>query len=133
MLTVEPAQPSTVEGIGDDLTGSASADILRGGAGNDILDGGAGVDRMLFGAGEVGVDNQDTIDNYVGTGANRDLIDVSALLDATFSDGNNIANFVQITDTGADAQVSIDATGTGNFTNAGNVATLSGQARSAVS
>ena len=81
---------------------------------------------MVFGVGEIGLANQDTIDNYVGTGANRDLIDLSALLDATFSNGDNIADFVQITDTFAGARVRIDATGTGNFTDAGNVATLSG-------
>ena len=110
----------------DTLFGQAGNDTLMGGGGNDILIGGIGVDRMLFGVGEIGLANQDTINNYIGMGAGRDLIDLSALLDATFSNGNNIANFVQLTDTLAGSLVQIDANGTANFTDVGNVATLPG-------
>ena len=108
----------------DIISGGAGNDVLIGGAGNDTLTGGTGIDRMIFE--EVGAANQDIINSYAGTGADRDILDLSGLLDATFNDGNNIANFVQITDTGADARVRVDPTGTGNFTDAGNVATLSG-------
>ena len=97
----------------DIISGDVGNDVLIGGAGNDPLTGGTGIDRMIFE--EVGVANQDTINLYLGTGADRDILDLSGLLDATFSNGNNIANFVQITDTGADARVRIDATGTGNL------------------
>ena len=108
----------------DTLIGNAGNDVLIGGAGNDILTGGTGIDRMIFE--EIGAANQDTINGYAGTGADRDIVDVSALLDANFNNALNVANFVRVTDTGADAIVQVDATGTANFTSAGNVATLVG-------
>jgi T1SS-143 domain-containing protein len=111
-------------GGNDTLNGGNDNDVLVGGIGNDILDGGAGLDRFFYG--ETGTANQDTINNYNGTGASKDVIDLSALLDATFGPSSNIDNFIKVTDTGANALVQIDATGTGNFTSAGNVATLTG-------
>ena len=108
----------------DTLVGQAGDDTLRGGAGNDILNGGAGMDRMLFGAGEVGLANQDIINTYAGTGADRDIIDLSGLLDATFN-GGTISSFVRVDGDGTNSIVQIDVTGTTNFTAAGNVATLS--------
>ena len=101
-------------------TAAAGDDLLVGGTGNDVLTGGGGNDRFVYA--EAGPANIDTITDY----HQNNVIDLSALLDATFSDGNNIANFVQITATGVDARVRIDATGTGSFTDAGDVATLSG-------
>ena len=107
----------------DIISGGAGNDVLIGGAGNDTLTGGTGIDRMIFE--EVGAANQDTINGYAGTGADRDILDLSGLLDATFNEGNNIANFVQITDNGRGCTRSCrSTTGTGNFTDAGNVATL---------
>ena len=91
----------------DIISGDAGNDVLIGGAGNDTLTGGTGIDRMIFE--EVGAANQDTINGYAGTGADRDILDLSGLLDATFSNVNNIANFVQITDTGADALVRVES------------------------
>ena len=111
-------------GGGDTLNGGGDNDVLVGGIGNDIIDGGAGLDRFFYS--EVGTANQDTINNYNGTGISKDVIDLSALLDAAFGPSSNIENFIKVTDTGANAVVQIDATGTGNFTNAGNVATLTG-------
>ena len=69
--------------------------------------------------------NQDTINNYIGEGADRDIIDLSALLDAAFDPGDDINDFIKVTDTGADALIQIDPTGTGTFGAANNVATLS--------
>jgi len=111
-------------GGNDTLNGGADDDVLVGGIGNDILDGGTGLDRFFYS--ETGTTNQDTINNYNGTGTSKDVIDLSALLDATFGPSSNIDNFIKVTDTGANAVVQIDATGTGNFTSAGNVATLTG-------
>lgn len=112
------------DGGNDTLNGGDDNDVLVGGIGNDILDGGAGLDRLFYR--EVGTANQDTINNYNGTGASKDVIDLSALLDAAFGPSSNIDNFIKVTDTGANAVVQIDTTGTGNFTTAGNVATLTG-------
>ena len=67
----------------DIISGGAGNDVLIGGAGNDTLTGGTGIDRMIFE--EVGAANQDTINAYLGTGADRDIIDLSGLLDATFN------------------------------------------------
>ena len=108
----------------DIISGGAGNDVLIGGAGNDTLTGGTGIDRMIFE--EVGAANQDTINTYVGTGADRDILDLSGLLDATFN-GGNISNFVRVDGHGAGTNsiVQIDVTGTANFTAAGNVATLS--------
>ena len=47
--------------------------------------GGIGVDRMVFGVGEMVSSIRTRSTTHVGTGPDRDLIDVSALLDATFS------------------------------------------------
>ena len=108
----------------DIISGGAGNDVLIGGAGNDTLTGGTGIDRMIFE--EVGAANQDTINAYAGTGADRDILDLSGLLDATFN-GGNINNFVRVDGNGAGTNsiVQIDVTGTANFTAAGNVATLS--------
>ena len=107
----------------DIISGGAGNDVLIGGAGNDTLTGGTGIDRMIFE--EVGAANQDTINAYVGTGADRDILDLSGLLDATFNEVN-INNFVRVdgSGVGTNSIVQIDVTGTANFTAAGNVATL---------
>ena len=106
------------------LSGLAGADTLIGGVGNDVLSGGAGIDKMVINM--TGAANQDTINGYVGTGADRDVIDLSALLDATFN-GGNINNYVKVDGNGAGTNsiVQIDPTGAANFAPAGNVATLS--------
>jgi len=110
-------------GAGNDtLRGEGGNDILVGGPGNDTLDGGLGFDRMVFN--ETGLSNQDIINNYIGSGADRDTLDVSSLLDATFNNALNVNNFVHISVSGANALVQVDATGAGNFTTAGNVATI---------
>jgi Ca2+-binding RTX toxin-like protein len=108
----------------DTISGGDGNDTLIGGTGNDTLSGGNGIDRMIFE--EVGAGNQDSINGYVGTGANRDVIDISALLDANFTNAQNISDFVRVDGNGAvtDAVVQVDATGTGNFSANGNVASL---------
>jgi hypothetical protein len=73
----------------------------------------------------VGSADQDAINNYVGTGANRDILDVSALLDSVFTTGQNVNNFIRVTDVGSDALVQVDLTGSGTFSASGNIATLS--------
>jgi hypothetical protein len=61
----------------------------------DTLTGGNGIDRVIFE--ETGSANVDTINTYNGSVTDRDIIDVSALVDAAFAPGNNSpANFVRI-------------------------------------
>jgi T1SS-143 domain-containing protein len=106
------------------LTGGSLADTFTGGAGNDTLNGGGGIDTMRYN--ETGTANQDAIGGYTGTGVNHDILDVSSLLDAAFDPSLNVNNFVQISISGADALVRVDTTGSGSFSNTGNVATLTG-------
>ena len=110
--------------MADTLTGGALNDTLRGGAGNDILDGGAGVNRMLFGLGEIGAANQDTINSYAGTGADRDILDLSGLLDANFGGGSVVSDFVRLEGAGANLNVQVDTDGLANGVNFATVATL---------
>jgi Ca2+-binding RTX toxin-like protein len=116
----------TLAGLGgnDTLFGQDGDDVLTGGVGNDTLDGGLGVDTIIFN--EAGTANQDIINNYVGVGSDRDILDLSALLDANFDNGENVADFVKITNAGSDALIQVDTNGTATFTDAGNIATLAG-------
>ena len=103
----------------DAITGN---DVLIGGTGNDTLTGGTGIDRMIFE--EVGAANQDTINGYVGTGANADILDLSALLDANFGGGSVVSNFVRLEGAGANLNVQVDTDGLANGVNFATVATL---------
>ena len=107
----------------DIISGGAGNDVLIGGAGNDTLTGGTGIDRMIFE--EVGAANQDTINAYAGTGADRDIIDLSGLLDANFGVGSVESNFVRLQDAGGgNLNVQVDTDGLANGVNFATVATL---------
>ena len=106
----------------DIISGDAGNDVLIGGAGNDTLTGGTGIDRMIFE--EVGAANQDTINVYAGTGADRDILDLSGLLDANFVSGSVESNFVRLEGAGANLNVQVDTDGLANGVNFATVATL---------
>ena len=107
----------------DIISGGAGNDVLIGGAGNDTLTGGTGIDRMIFE--EVGAANQDTINPYAGTGADRDILDLSGLLDANFVVGSVESNFVRLQDAGGgNLNVQVDTDGLANGVNFATVATL---------
>ena len=106
----------------DIISGDAGNDVLIGGAGNDTLTGGTGIDRMIFE--EVGAANQDTINAYLGTGADRDILDLSGLLDANFGGGSVESNFVRLQGAGANLNVQVDTDGLANGVNFATVATL---------
>ncbi|MGV3576339.1 MAG: DUF5801 repeats-in-toxin domain-containing protein [Devosia sp.] len=116
-----PVQGETIIGTDDDdfLTGTDGDDIIIGGLGNDTLTGGAGADTFVFS--EAGPDNSDTITDFV-TG--EDAIDLGGLLDAALIDTNNVGDYVRVQDTGADALLQVNTTGTGD--NWVDVATLTG-------
>jgi Ca2+-binding RTX toxin-like protein len=99
----------------DQLVGDAGDDLLVGGLGTDTIDAGAGLDWLVY-AEAVIAGNQDTINNYNGDGASKDTIDLSALLDANFGGGSNVADFARLQDAGGgniNLQVDIDGTGAG--------------------
>ena len=106
----------------DVISGGAGNDVLIGGTGNDTLTGGTGLDRMIFE--QVGAANQDTINSYAGTGADRDILDLSGLLDANFGGGSVVSNFVRLEGAGANLNVQVDTDGAANGVDFATVATL---------
>lgn len=121
---------------GDDaLWGLKGNDELRGGAGNDVLFGGEGNDILYTSddrdvmRGEGGADTFKFTDNTtvdiikdfnIGEG---DILDLSDILDYT-KGVDDITDFVQITDSGDNSLVLVDADGTGTNSSWTWVATL---------
>jgi T1SS-143 domain-containing protein len=100
----------------DLLLGGTGNDTLAGGTGNDLLSGGTGGDSYVYANGETGAGNLDIIVDY--SFVDGDKIDVSALLDANFGPGSDVADFVQLVDSGSNITVQVDingATGGANF------------------
>jgi Ca2+-binding RTX toxin-like protein len=105
-------------GGNDTLLGGGGTDTLLGGDGDDTLTGGEGVDTLT---GDAGIDTFDfnSLDGSVDvitdfdTGEGGDIIDVSDLL-VGFDEGlDDLANFVQFVQQGADTLVQVNADGTG--------------------
>ncbi len=90
-------------------------------AGNDYLAGGKGADKFVADA--LGAANRDIIIDY--NFAEGDVLDLSALL-TDFDPGDNIANFVNVSATGDDLLVRVDATGSGAFGAAQDAFVLAG-------
>ncbi|MGF6402099.1 VCBS repeat-containing protein [Pseudomonas frederiksbergensis] len=111
------------------LVGSMAADVLSGGDGNDILAGRGGEDTLSGGAGADmfaylnAAEGGDTILDY--NFAEGDALDLSALLSANFvSSISQASDFVQLTQSGSDITVKVDADGAANGTNFADVAVL---------
>lgn len=105
-----------IEWEGADVFAALDNNILNGGTGADTLYGSDGQDIFLFD----NISNIDTIENFNALG--RDALDISDILsyDPLTDD---IADFVQLTEVGGNTIVSVDADGTGGFT---DIAQLSG-------
>ncbi|MFZ6050190.1 beta strand repeat-containing protein [Pseudomonas sp. CR3202] len=103
------------------LVGSMLADVLSGGDGDDILVGRGGDDALSGGAGSdvfayrnLG-EGVDSILDY--SFADGDKLDLSGLLDANFvAASSRIEDFVQLTQSGSDITVQVDADGAANGT-----------------
>lgn len=106
----------------DTLYGEAGNDILFGGTGSDTLTGGAGNDRFMFDPSTASID---TITDFNPA---EDTLDFSKLLTSYDPLTSAIADFVQITDGGADSIVKVDIDGAANGINWVQVATLTGVA-----
>jgi T1SS-143 domain-containing protein len=113
----------------DTLTGDGNANVLYGLNGNDILSGGSGDDLLIGGLGQdtlTGGANADTfklehldmadlITDYSGTGGQGDIVDLTALFDATTGSINDYVNYDDTTNT---LSVDVDgASGPANFQN----------------
>jgi large repetitive protein len=116
-----------VGGTGDDrLNGGTGNDVLFGGRGNDTLDGGLGLDRLVYAESNDFSNDRDTVNNYNGTGASKDVFDLSALLDASFGPSSNVSDFVHLQRFGSDILLQVDTNGPNFGTSFNTVATITG-------
>jgi VCBS repeat-containing protein len=102
-------------GGNDSLNGGAGADVLIGGAGADTLAGGTGSDTFRF----LGEDARsvDTISDFsaASPGAGGDVLDISDLLvGAPAITTGNIADYLNIRESGGNTIISIDRDGAGS-------------------
>ncbi|QQX60309.1 VCBS domain-containing protein [Pseudomonas chlororaphis subsp. aurantiaca] len=111
------------------LVGSMLADTLGGGDGNDIIVGRGGEDTLSGGAGadvfaylNANEGGDHILDyNY----AEGDTVDLSALLNANFVSGTSqVADFVQLAQSGSDITVQVDPDGANNGKHFVDVAVL---------
>ena len=108
-------------GMGDDLiVGGSGKDIIFGGRGSDTLRGGFSggadteTDRFVWQEGDAASDEVDVIlDFQVGTSG--DIIDVSALLTDELLN-TNLANYINLVDSGVDTTLTFDIDGDGHIT-----------------
>ncbi len=118
------AGDDTINGLAgiDILSGGSGADIIDGGLGNDTITGGLGADTLTGGAGAdtfmIGADDTlggavDTITDF--SLGDSDALDLSALLPGYNSGTDDIADFVNLVESGGNTTVQIDQTGTGTF------------------
>jgi hypothetical protein len=89
------------------INGGSGNDVIEGRGGNDILTGGAGTNDFVFSA--AGPANVDTVTNY--SLAQGDILDVSALIDANFTAGSQIVDFVRLIASGNDLILQVDPNG----------------------
>ncbi|NQZ14279.1 MAG: type I secretion C-terminal target domain-containing protein [Alphaproteobacteria bacterium] len=95
---------------------------LNGGSGADTLYASDGVDTFLF---ETATwDATDTIEDFSITG--RDQIDISDLLTGYTYTSSNINDFVQLTESGGNTTIAVDANGTTGGSSYTDVAVLNG-------
>jgi Ca2+-binding RTX toxin-like protein len=92
------------------ITGNGN-DTLNGGLGNDILNGGAGADRFVFDT-AIGVDNVDTISNFV---SGQDVIALSASVFTAYAGqvGNTVGLSANLTYNAGTGALAYDADGAG--------------------
>jgi len=101
-----------VGGAGDDkLLGDNNNDILIGGLGADELTGGTGADTFRFLEGQT-FDAVDTIKDFNTT--QLDVIDIRDILEGYDPQTSAITDFVQITTSGSNSLLAVDADGGGD-------------------
>lgn len=119
-------------GAGNDtVKGGAGADLLHGGAGNDFLWGEDGLDQMWGGAGEDvfvfelanAFNNIDVIKDF---NVAEDVIDINSLLTAYDPLYDDLADFVEITNSGSNSVLKVDRDGTGGTYSLTQIATIEG-------
>jgi Ca2+-binding RTX toxin-like protein len=114
----------------DTIFGGAGNDTIYGGAGNDVIDGGPGADILYGGQGSdrfVFSQMDGTVDKVMDfqPGQGGDVLDVSQILQGYDPTTEAIANFVKLTQDGANVDLQVNPSGQqgGSFT---TVAVLQG-------
>jgi len=108
---------------GDDrIYGGNNDDILYGGDGLDYLYGDAGADTFVF-ENLTAFNDIDRV--YTFSTVDNDAIDISDLLSGYTFGVDDLTNFVQITDSGANSLLRVDTTGTADFS-AAQITTIYG-------
>ncbi|MDP1521382.1 VCBS domain-containing protein, partial [Porticoccus litoralis] len=106
-------------GGSDSIVGGAGIDSINGGAGSDILTGGTEADIFIWNLGDTGTDTVTDFnrsDGGVYNPAEGDVLDLSALLvgeDST--DLVDLANFIDVTESGGNTTIKIDVDGSNDF------------------
>ena len=103
----------------DILVGSTPDEIINGGPGNDILEGRGGSDTLTGGDGAdvfqfsaAGPANVDIVTDY--SLAQGDTLDISDLIDANFTAGSEVVDFVRLIASGNDLILQVDPNGRGD-------------------
>lgn len=102
-------------GAGNDtIFGQEGEDIIIGGKGDDIISGGSGSDTFIVTAGDVG--DTDVITDFVATGTNQDVLDLSDLLESASFVGSTLddavdGGYISITSGGGNTTITVDLDG----------------------
>ena len=107
----------------DTLFGGDGDDVLVGGAGSDALYGGDGADLFVFNAGDVG-NGVDTIHDFSLT--EGDAIDLRDILSGYDPLADDLADFVEFTNAGSNAELRVDLDGAGTVYGWTQIATING-------
>ena len=130
--TLATIENATGSAHADTLTGDANANTLQGGAGNDQIGGGGGAD-ILYGQGDADTfiflaasayGAVDTIKDF--STAQSDKLDLSDLLSAYNPLTDDITHFVEITTSGSNSILKVDANGTTGGASFVQIATIEG-------
>ncbi|MCB1532175.1 MAG: type I secretion C-terminal target domain-containing protein [Alphaproteobacteria bacterium] len=109
-----------VEWDASELLSSVDVTTINGGTGADTLYGNDGIDIFDFDT----TDAVDTIENFSATG--RDAIDISDILSGYDYLTDNINDFVQLTESGGNTTISVDANGAAGGSSYTDIAVLNG-------
>lgn len=141
LRSVQQDQTGTGNALDNNIYGSDRANIMHGEAGNDFIDGGLGNDviagdagaDILYGGGGADIfmfdfatafSGIDTIMDFDAAGG--DKIDLSNLIQSYDTLNHAITDYVQITTSGANIIVRVDADGLANGTSFVQIATING-------
>ncbi len=99
----------------DTIDGGLGSDLISGGSGNDLLTGGDGSDLFVWFEGESGEDTV-TDFNFANAADGGDILNLADLLEGETGTAANLENYLNISLSGDDTVIAIDANGDGSGT-----------------